>query len=105
MFTITAAEILARAPYSDLRNFYVEADTGASFSVVARVKDEIIVRGLKEDSPYGRVVRTGRRISPRGSVRVRVEFACDLGDAAGTLAFTGPVVGGIANFRLFGQEG
>lgn len=106
--TVAAAEIWARAPYSDLRNFYVDVAEGrAHLSVLAKIDGHVYVRGLKEDSPIGLVTRTGNKISREGLVRVRVDFAWDTGDAAGTLLFVhhpGVSVGGVADHRLFEQE-
>lgn len=108
MHTVTAAEVWSQAPHCELRNYYVEAAEGRVWlSVLAKVDGHVYVRGLKEDSPIGLLTRTGQRIDRHGHVRVRVDFARDTGDAAGTLRFDNRAdtsVGGVADHRLFESQ-
>lgn len=80
--------------------YHVTADTGATFDVTGKIDDALIVRGARTQV-IGRVVRTGERRHRGDQVRVRIEFARDLGDVVGTLAFDYESVGGRAPHALF----
>lgn len=91
------ADAERRNPHPD---YYVTADTDATFAVTGRIDDALVVRGLRTNV-IGRVVRTGDRVHRGGQVRVRIEFARDPGDVAGTLVFDHDAVGGRAPRVLF----
>lgn len=62
----------------------------------------VFARGLRHDNLVV-VTRTGTRfVRGKGAqVRVRISFARDTGDAAGTLAFDADHIGGVAPAHLF----
>jgi hypothetical protein len=101
MFTILASEIAAAKYQHPYRLFYVEGDNGAHYDIVAVVNGQVFVESLRIGS-LARLVKTGEKISSTGRVRVRIEFATDLGDAQGTLSFgEGECIGGLAQALLF----
>lgn len=101
---ITLAEIESRVPHCDARDWTVMGENDAHYRVVARVGGEVYARGARHNNLV-RVVRTGRKVSRDNLVRVRIEFARDLGDAAGTLCFgDADHASGRADFRLFPEE-
>lgn len=106
VFTIPASVIAEAKHKHRFHGFYAASDSGASYQIVAEVEGELIVEGYRHKN-LGRLVKTGNVVSREGLVRVRIEFATDLGDAEGTLSFgDGERVGGHANYRLFeAQEG
>jgi hypothetical protein len=108
----TRDEVLASRTAS-LAGYSVTSDTGASYAVLGPVAgdpDRVYAQGRRHGNLV-LVTRTGT-VSVRGhgaQVRVRIDFATDTGDLAGTLAF-GPNVsaeaacrtGGVAPRVLFG---
>jgi hypothetical protein len=101
MFTILASEIAAAKYQHPYRLFYVEGDNGAHYDIVAVVNGQVFVESLRIGS-LARIVKTGQKISTSGRVRVRIEFATDLGDTEGTLSFgDGEHIGGLAQSLLF----
>ena len=102
--TFTRDAVLAtRNP--DLDGFYVTSDTGAMYEVLGMAGDG---RSVFARSPRTGMlvmaVRTGSvNVPGRGAqVRVRVMFARDSGDAAGTLVFAPDLgIGGVAPRGLF----
>lgn len=103
--TATRDEILSTGAGS-LAGFGVTSDTDVTYAVIGAVPGD-------SDSVYARSLRTGQLIKAtrtgnanvrgRGEqVRVRIAFAEDTGDAAGTLAFSqAGGIGGIAPRMLF----
>ena len=100
--TATRDAILATRTAS-LRGYVVTSDPGAFYDVLGPEADGAVYAISPRTGLVVRVVRTGV-VSVRGrgdQVRVRVEFPTDTGDAAGTLAFDGGHVGGVATRVLF----
>jgi hypothetical protein len=102
--TATRDAILATRTGS-LADYAVTGDNAAIYRVLGPVPGS-------PDATYGvgrfgnlcLVTRTGTAdVRGRGAqVRVRIAFAQDTGDAAGTLAFDGEHIGGVAPRVLFG---
>jgi hypothetical protein len=89
--TITADTIRAARRYTGR---YATADTGAHLNVVATGTPAGPIVEAVHTGALARLVQTGRKIDRHGQVRVRIEFARDTGDLAGTLDFGGTKVGG-----------
>jgi hypothetical protein len=108
--TATRDEILATRTGS-LADYSVTSDMVASYEVIGPVPGDasrIYARGRRLQNLV-MVTRTGfANVKGRGDqIRVRIDFATDTGDAAGTLAFGGPGgehVGGVAPRVLFGHR-
>lgn len=106
MDTILASTIAGAKYRHPFHNYYVLGDNNASYQIVAQVEGQLFVESMRLDV-LARVVQTGKALDRAGLVRVRIEFARDIGDAEGTLSFgDGEWIGGRANYRLFeNQEG
>lgn len=101
MYTIPAREIKAAKHQHSLSYYYVTGDNGAHYEILAVVDGQIFVESVRLGC-LARVVQTGKRIDLGGQVRVRIEFAADLGDAEGTLSFgEGDHIGGKAQAYVF----
>ncbi len=81
------------------RGLWATTDGGGTFTVIATTEAGVIVRGYRTGT-LARIVQTGQAVK-HGQVRVRFEFATDLGDVAGTLAFDGTRCGGVAPLVAF----
>jgi hypothetical protein len=102
--TATRDEIL-NCSTAILQGYTATSDTLASYGVIGPVPgnvDAIYVQGHRHRN-LAMVTRTGRTpVRGRGrQVRVRISFARDTGDAAGTLAFDAEHIGGVAPMSLF----
>lgn len=97
--TITLTEIETAPKPRSYR--FVDADNFVHFEVIAITAIGPIVRGSK--GQLGRVVQTGKKLSRADRVRVRIEFATDTGDSAGTLSFDrkGATIGGRVEADVF----
>ena len=84
---------------ADRRHLYATTDAGGIYEMVASTDAGVIVRGRRTGT-LARIVQTGR-VARNGEVRVRFEFARDLGDLAGTLAFDADHCGGRAPLQVF----
>ena len=102
--TVTRDAILETSTGS-LHGYSVTADAGQSYAVIGPAGPDVIYGVSRRTNLLVRVVRTGTaNVRGKGEqVRVRIEFARDTGDAAGTLAFE-PILsgGGVAPRVLFG---
>jgi hypothetical protein len=102
--TATRDEILATRTGS-LADYSVTSDALASYAVLGPVPgDGTSVYAIgRAHQNLVLVTRTGTvAVRNRGAqVRVRISFAIDTGDAAGTLAFDGTRTGGVAPRVLF----
>jgi hypothetical protein len=103
--TVTVDAIRASQTGS-LRGYSATSDTDATYAVIGPVPgdaDRVYVRGHRHGN-LALVTRTGRAdVRGRGrQVRVRIAFARDTGDVAGTLAFDAGEIGGVAPRVLFG---
>ena len=101
----TRDEILATRTGS-LSSYSASSDTDASYAVLGPVPgdpDRVYAIGRRHDNLV-LVTRTGSaNVRGRGAqVRVRITFARDTNDAAGTLAFDADHIGGVAPRVLFG---
>jgi hypothetical protein len=81
----------------------VLGDNGAYYTVLANIDDALYVQGRHGN--LARVIRTGNSTVSRndsmGEVRARIDFAEDIGDAAGTLSFgAGEHIGARVSRRL-----
>lgn len=85
--TITVDAI--RAAELPEAHYYATSDQGGNFGVIAYTAAGVIVRSTRTGA-YARIVRIGKAARDGLvliQVRVRIEFARDIGDALGTLAF------------------
>jgi len=101
----TRDEILATRTGS-LADYSATSDALAYYAVLGPVPgstDAVYATGRRHENIV-LITRTGRvHVKNRGAqVRVRITFATDTGDAAGTLAFDGEHIGGVAPAVLFG---
>jgi hypothetical protein len=104
--TILASAIAEAKHKHPFHGYFAETDSGGTYHVVAVVEGQIIVEGQRGHA-LARLIKTGRAPHADGLIRVRIEFADDLGDAEGTLSFANGElhVGGYANYRLFEAPG
>lgn len=82
--------------------WYATTDQGGNFSVVAFTDAGVIVRARRTGA-LARIVQTGSKVRRDGQVRIRMEFARDTGDQAGTLAFDDTKTGGLVPAEVFDQ--
>jgi len=93
-----------------LDSYSVEADNGVHWAILGPVPgdtDRVYARGYRGGAAEGLVLlvtRTGTaHVRGKGAqVRVRLDFPRDTNDLAGTLAFDGDHIGGVAPAVLFG---
>lgn len=103
-YTATRDAILATRTGS-LADYSATSEIGASYAVLGPVPGDpgsVYAYGRRFDNLV-MVTRTGTAlVRGRGDqVRVRIMFAIDTGDAAGTLAFDGGYASGVAPRVLF----
>ena len=101
-FTATRDEVLATRTGS-LAGYYVTADNGVLWQVLGPADDNRVYCASKSTGLVLLVTRPGK-VNVRGKgaqVRVRLDFPRDTNDLAGTLAFDGESIGGVAPRVLF----